>query len=172
MNVDSVSDPQEKQLLSQLKREYFAEEGPDGKLALYKKMLLLNLEAKQSGFLEDKEIASKLRFMRDYFVYNLYLTKKLNINEISVSDKDALDYFKQARLSDPRLKQLPILKGKEMAKRQLVMQEALSKENKLVNKVLESYKIQQNPDFNFSTLFSDTDTTKPKKEDSKKEDSK
>ena len=162
-DIDSVEDPRQKELLHQLKKETFllGEEGSAS--PLIKKLLVINIEAKKSDFLKREEIQKKLNFMNQFFIYNLYMMDNVKPDSIQISDSEALAKFEELRKSNPQYLSIPIVKGQEMTKQQLFMQTVMSKQEKLVNNLLESYAIKSNSEFKIEKLLENT-----KKETNKK----
>ena len=172
-NLDNVSDPRESEILSQLKKEYFVEGLPSrGQSPMFKKLVLVNLEAEKSGFMDREDIRKKLDFMNRFFIYNLYLMDKIKPGEMEISDEEAITHFDKLRKSDPRYRTITLLKGREMAKQQLLMQRLVTKQNKMFNDILEAYKIKQNPDFKIENLLSkEEDKASPEEDKTKGKES-
>ena len=153
-NIDEVAEQRELEILSQLKKEYFVRGDPERRQApMFKKLLMMNLQANKTGFTDRDDISKKLDFMNKFFIYNLYMMESVKPNELEVSDAEATAHFDQLRRENPRYASIPLLKGQEMAKRQMLMQRLAVKQDKVFNQILEEYKIKQNPDVDVSEFW-------------------
>ena len=155
-NIDQVEDPRELEVLSQLKKEYFVEGSPDGRQSpMFKKLLMINMEAEKSGFTDREDIEKKLEFMTRFFIYNLYMMDQVKPDEIEVSDEEAIEHFDLLRKENPKYNTIPLLKGQELAKKQILMQKLVSRQDKIFNNIMEEYKIKQNKELDLSKILAE-----------------
>ena len=157
--IDTIEDPRQKELLTQLKKDVFLN-GEEHSSPLAKKLLVVNIEAKKSNFLKREDIQKKLDFMNKFFIYNLYMMDQVKPNAIEISDTEALTKFEELRNSNPQYRSIPILKGQEMTKQQLFMQAIMTKQEKVINDIYEEYRIKNNPEFDMTKLIKKDTTTK------------
>ncbi|MDH4200005.1 MAG: hypothetical protein OEV66_06450 [Spirochaetia bacterium] len=113
----------------------------------YKQLLLLNTEAEKKGFLKKKEIKSRLRFIEQFYIANLYLTEKSDAKNIEISDEEALKAWEMIRNSNPQARGIPLDKGLAATKQRLAMKKGFEKQQEFLKDILDTNPVQANPDF-------------------------
>ncbi len=153
-NLDEVKDPRELEMLSQLKKEYFVKGSADGRQApMFKKLLMVNMQARRSKFMDREDIQKKLDFMNKFFIYNLYMMDQVKPDEIEVSDSEAITHFDILRKENPKYRTISLLTGQKLAKRQLLMQKLIGRQDKILNNIMEEYRIKQNKKIDISKIL-------------------
>ncbi len=163
--VDDLEEGKEKEVLSQLKKERFLM-GKGREAPILKKLILVNMQAEKSGFLEREDVRKKIDFMNQFFTYNLYMMDRVKPDEIEVTNAEAISHFEELRKNNPQYRSFPIVKGREAAKQQLFMQKVLGKQEKIFTNILEAYKIRQNPEIELAKILDskEEETKKSEKE--------
>ncbi len=150
-DIDSLPNGREKDLYKQLTRQFFFH--GDGRQApLYKKLILVNLEANNSGFLEKEDVQKRITFISQFFTYNLYMQDKVDINSIEIPEQDILVRLNILRRTNPQYSTLSLIKGKEVAKQQLLIERVGTKQEAIFNGIVESYKIKHNKDIDIASI--------------------
>jgi len=142
-NIDQVENKQIAGALMQLRKENFAQQ--------YKQFVLINKEAKKSGFLRNKEMKAKIEFMKAYLVANLYIAHKLKPESIVISDDEGEKECERLRKRDKRLRPIPIDQCIGYATTNLKRKILEERQTELLRSITESYRIIPNPDFNYRT---------------------
>ncbi len=147
------------QLQVELRKESFAER--------YKQLLLLNYEARKTGFLSDPKLEQRLAFLKQYFVANMFTAEKLKLKNIDVSEQDAVNQCEAMRKRNRQLRAAPIDQCIEFAKSRLKMELAQKKHGEFIKSITESYKISSNPDYGIKDYLKESSgaQTEEKKEE-------
>ncbi len=172
-NLDQVEDPRELEVLSQLKKRYFVEGSPDGRQApMFKKLLMINTQAEKSGFTDRDDIEKKLDFMNKFFIYNLYMMDQVKPDEIEVSESEATEHFDLLRKENPKYRTIPLLKGQQLAKRQLLMKKLVGRQDRILSNIMEEYKIKQNKEVDVAKVLAAQEEAELAKDKSEEESKK
>jgi len=158
-NVQNESDPEKQRLGMELSKAGFLEQ--------YKNFLLLNMEAKKTGF-----VNRKLKYMQMFFLANLFLQEKVPTDNVQISDKDAIKAWNEAKKKNPGYRTIPLDKGVKFMKgkiaayrRQVTMKQQFETLN-------QKYRILQNEEaikklLGVEELTSDTKGSTKKEEKNK-----
>jgi len=138
-NPELVPDPQSRQMLRGINKEAYTEN--------YKRMILMNNEAQKSGFSDEKSTQAKIKFIGQYYIANLYMMEMMKAKKVDVSEARALERWEMMRKQNPQYAKVPIEKGLEAASQMIQREELGKQQQELVKNILESYKIESNPDF-------------------------
>ncbi|RME88838.1 MAG: hypothetical protein D6767_09505 [Candidatus Hydrogenedentota bacterium] len=166
-NPEKAGRPEMVQMLRKLRAELSLE----GFREKYKQMLLLNKEAKKSGYLKRQDIKDRVKFLKLYGIANMYLLDKLQSSEVQISDKDAIDACEAARKEDPRVRNLPIAQCMEFARQNLTLQHLAQKQQQLLQDIVAAYKIEKNPKVDLEKLDDQLNNKKEEQKEHKEESS-
>ncbi len=145
-NPEMGQTQRERMILANLNKEAYAEQ--------YRTMILLNMEAEKSGFLDEPVNASKLEFFEQYFTANLFMNNSITSDNINVSDEEAMAYWEEVRKSNPQYRNVPIDEGINAARQQITQEKLFKKRQDMTKSILESYKIEKNKEFDLDGYFS------------------
>lgn len=132
----------------------------------YKRMILVNTEAEKVGFTKKKEIQSRLKFIQQFYIANLYMAEKVKTDETEVSDEEAYKAWKAFSASNPQAMGVPLDQGMKIAKQRLAMKKAYEKQQEMYNDIVESYTIETNPDFKIKEYLKKEEDKKDKADSS------
>ena len=128
-----------KQFVNQFTKESF--------LKQYKELLLTNIEAEKQGFTDKKEVKDQIKFIHNFYTANLYMMQLVDPAQIEVTDEEALAKFERLRKENPSFRSVPLSEGLPIMKRQVMMEKLTIRSADVMRKILESYRIEVNPDF-------------------------
>jgi len=132
----------------------------------YKQMFLLNIDAEKAGFTKKKDIESRLRFIEQFYVAQLYLAEKSKVDDQGISDEEALKAWEQIRSINPQARGIPLDKGLAVTKQRLAMKRAFDKQQEVIKDLFEVYPIQSNPDFKLRDYLKNAAEESEKKQNS------
>jgi hypothetical protein len=135
------------EMIKRLSKENFPEQ--------YKQLLLLNTEAKKTGYLKKKEIQSRVNFIQQFYIASLYMAEKGEVGSADISDEEALSAWEVIRNSDARYRSVPIDQGIAVTKQRLAMKKAFENQQELIREIMEVYTIKNNPDFKLKEHIKD-----------------
>ena len=139
-------------------------------LEKYKHLLLLNLEAEKSGYMQKDDLKSKLEFLRSYFVANMYMVEKVKEIKSDIKNEDVeSEYIKIKRTNPKAIQNVPITEVMKMIRQQMQMKQMQLGQGKMIEKIVSKYKVETNEKLDpkeYLTLASETEPKKEKKGDS------
>lgn len=139
---DATGNPQLAEMFESLGKDLFADQ--------YQDMLILNMEAQKEGYAKRPDVKAKLDFLTKYFLANMYLFDQLKLQDIKISDAEALDAWQKAKKEDKRLATVPLDQGMDMIKGRMVMAQAMEKQRTLMKNAKQKYRIDTNKDFDIA----------------------
>ena len=162
-NPAAVGNPQLAQVFANFQKRNFLEQ--------YKVMLLLNEEAKKSGFLKDNKVKRRLEYLEKYFIANMYMMDKLSKDEDKIPDADAVAFWQEIKKRDARYQTVPLDQGMELARNEIINQKTKRRQEEVVNNLRDQYRVEANPEFDMEAYLggkpaSDSDEDGKKSENS------
>lgn len=130
----------------------------------YKRMLLLNLQAKKDNYLDKKETKDMINFLTKYYIVDNYVRSKINPGSITISDEQVLAEWEKIRNSDPRYKQVPIDQGMQLVKQQMLLQEVARAHKEFLENITGNYIIEANPDYLVVTYIGEPENTEGRRD--------
>jgi hypothetical protein len=146
-NPGKVNQPEIKSLLRGLTKESYTEQ--------YKQLVLMNMEAEKTGFSKREDIQRKLDFIEKFYIANLFMLEKTKSSKVDISDEEAMERWEEIRKQNPNYRNVPLDQGLNATRQQLEMERQNLKKQELIKSIIESYKIETNPDFNLTEYFAE-----------------
>ena len=143
---EKAPNPQLKMMLMGLSKERYAE--------TYKQLILMNMEAQKNGFTEREDVKQKLDFVRQFYIANMYMMDKLNVESIEITEAEAIQAWDVIR-KQPQYKGVPITQGLAMTKQYLKKEKLDQLQRKVIDDIRDAYPIKNNGDFDLKKYISE-----------------